>query len=714
VTLTTFFRLLKTPIDDKGARLVAQVAALNAASPLPALGEGPGPALSAAEGVRADTFVVDPASFAHIPGSPFAYWVSDSLRQLFTQLPTVQANGRRVCFGLSTKDDFQFLRLSWEVKPSDLSYRWFPFAKGGAFSPYYYDVHLVVDWENDGERLKAFATRRSEELFGTGSWSRWINNWDYYFRPGLTWPRRTGGFSVRILPSGCIFADKGPAAFVPDDGQVELLALLAVMNSAAFEMLVRVQLARTELAQSYEVGLIQNTPIPLLTDLAIRNTLAALARQAHDLQRERDRTDETTHAFCLPGLARHRERSLHEAARALDAEERAAQACLPAIRSEIDGLVFDLYGLSAADRELIRREMGESASRQIGKSANEQISESANGQPQDTEHDTRDTQHATRPADDVTEDEALSPPEELPARIQNLLMWCVGVAFGRWDVRKALDPALLPPLGGPFDPLPRCAPGALVGSNGLPARKDAPPVPLSPGLPVSLSPGPPVPIAWGGILVDDPTHPSDIVARVREVLALLWGDRADAIEREACQILGFGCLRDYFRDPRQGFYPFHIRRYSKSRRKAPIYWLLQSEKRSYAIWLYCQRLTPATLYAAGRDYADAKVALEAGRLEELRRGLERLAGSARKRREQEIERQQRLVAEVTDFRNRLDAVALRNLPPDLNDGALISIAPLWELVPWKEAQRTWEALVAGEYAWSTMAQQMRERGLVAG
>jgi len=70
------------------------------------------------------------------------------------------------------------------------------------------------------------------------------------------------------------------------------------------------------------------------------------------------------------------------------------------------------------------------------------------------------------------------------------------------------------------------------------------------------------------------------------------------------------------------------------------------------------------------------------------------------------------VAEVTEFRNRLDRIALLNLSPDLNDGVLISIAPLWELVPWKEAQRTWERLVASDYPWSTMAQRMRERGFV--
>jgi hypothetical protein len=171
-------------------------------------------------------------------------------------------------------------------------------------------------------------------------------------------------------------------------------------------------------------------------------------------------------------------------------------------------------------------------------------------------------------------------------------------------------------------------------------------------------------------------------------------------------------------------FAFHVKRYSKSRRKAPIYWLLQSERRNYGIWLYIHRLRPDTLFAAGRDYADVKVALEQARLEELRLGLEALppasggdergglSGSARHRRERQVERQQKLVAEVTEFRDRLDHVALLNLPPDLNDGVTISVAPLWELVPWKEAQKTWDKLVNGEYEWSTMSQRMRERGLV--
>ncbi|MGH8071977.1 MAG: hypothetical protein ACRERE_43450 [Candidatus Entotheonellia bacterium] len=79
-------------------------------------------------------------------------------------------------------------------------------------------------------------------------------------------------------------------------------------------------------------------------------------------------------------------------------------------------------------------------------------------------------------------------------------------------------------------------------------------------------------INWDGMLVDDPGHPDDIVRRVRDVLEVLWQDRAEAIEREACEVLGVKELRDYFRKSgKGGFWDDHVSRYSKSHRKAPIY-----------------------------------------------------------------------------------------------------------------------------------------------
>jgi hypothetical protein len=258
-------------------------------------------------------------------------------------------------------------------------------------------------------------------------------------------------------------------------------------------------------------------------------------------------------------------------------------------------------------------------------------------------------------------------------------------------------------------------PGRIVSEEWLRARPDA--ITLPPEGSVARPTIPdaeyPLRLSWEGILVDDADHPEDIVRRAREVLALLWGERAEAIEQEACGILGLAELREYFRRPAKGgFWLDHVQRYSKSRRQAPIYWLLQSAKKNYGLWLYYHRLDKDLLYKALVNYVEPKLRLEAARLAELRaeRQAVGVAGRAAKELEKRIERQEALVAEVEDFRDKLRRAADLHLEPDLNDGVVLNIAPLWELVPWKVAKEYWEALRAGQYAWSSIGKQLRERG----
>jgi hypothetical protein len=107
-------------------------------------------------------------------------------------------------------------------------------------------------------------------------------------------------------------------------------------------------------------------------------------------------------------------------------------------------------------------------------------------------------------------------------------------------------------------------------------------------------------IDWDGILVDDPEHPDDIIRRIRDVIELLFQGEADKVEQDLCRILEVKSLRDYFRKTgNNGFWQDHIKRYSAKRgRKAPIYWLLQSSKKSYALWLYYHRLDKDILFKA--------------------------------------------------------------------------------------------------------------------
>ncbi len=226
--------------------------------------------------------------------------------------------------------------------------------------------------------------------------------------------------------------------------------------------------------------------------------------------------------------------------------------------------------------------------------------------------------------------------------------------------------------------------------------------------------GYPLAIDWDGILVDDEEHPDDITRRIRDALAVIWKDRAEAIEQEACGILGVKELRDYFRKPGNGgFWMDHVKRYSKSRRKAPIYWLFQSAGKNYALWIYYHRLDKDLLFKALVKYVEPKLKLERDRVEQCRNELLAAGSSGRsaKALERRLADQEDLLSDLQDFHDKLRRAADLRLDPDLNDGVVLNIAPLWELVPWKEAKSYWDELMAGEYGWSSIGKQLRTRGI---
>src|SRR5262245_17486582 len=93
-------------------------------------------------------FQVEQKRLGQIPGSPFAYWVPDSVRRLFTDLNPFESQGRQARQGASTVSAFRHLRLWWECPPAAFAAnredtragrRWVLFTKGGRYSPFYYD-----------------------------------------------------------------------------------------------------------------------------------------------------------------------------------------------------------------------------------------------------------------------------------------------------------------------------------------------------------------------------------------------------------------------------------------------------------------------------------------------------------------------------------------------------------------------------------------------
>ena len=337
------------------------------------------------------TFDVDPTSFSRVPGSPFAYWATEAGPKAFDHLSPLQKEVLATS-GTGTLDDFRFLRVWWEVEGK---VEYYPYAKGGAYSPIYFDNYLVVQWKRDGYEMKSWIIHR----YGGGSWTRNIRSTEHYGRPGLTWPRRTQvGLGLRVLPAGCIFADKGPGAFVEGDNYQELLSLLAITTSKPFCYLVELQMC----FGSYEVGVIQRTPVPHITS-ADQVALANLSRRAWSLKRALDTSNETSHAFFLPA-------ALLSGTAPDGFNPAAIQVEITSILGKIDDVAFRLYGLDGDDRTDVegwdRRTM-------------------ANASPIVSDDETsRDEAGAIG---EEEEEEEAGPIDTTDA----LLSWSIGVAFGR-------------------------------------------------------------------------------------------------------------------------------------------------------------------------------------------------------------------------------------------------------------------------------------------
>jgi hypothetical protein len=315
---------------------------------------------------------------------------------------------------------------------------------------------------------------------------------------------------------------------------------------------------------------------------------------------------------------------------------------------------------------------------------------------------------------------------------EGYVSYLLGIVFGRWDIRFALDKTLLPMPQQVLDPLPVVPPSTLVGTDGLPARTggiasedwlrsrpDASHIPVC-ACDEDAKIGDdeyPVRIRWDGVLPDDEGSDADIVRLIRTVDELIPKSTAhERTEGQLCCHLGVKTLRDYFRKSgKGGFWDDHVNRYKAKRgRKAPIYWLIQSSRKNYALWLYYHRFDKDTLFKALVNYVEPKIRLEASRLEAFSNQQTAAGDSGKetKRLAKEVERQEDFISEMRDFEDKLRRAANLHLEPDLNDGIVLNIAPLHELVPWKEAGKYWKELLAGKYEWSSIGKQLRQKGLV--
>lgn len=205
-------------------------------------------------------YVAEQDNFSKIPGSPVAYWVSDSLLNAFVK-GTYLGKLAESKQGLATADNNRFLRLWYEVENDKVCYsckcteeskndlyKWYPYNKGGEFRKWYGNNDYIVNWENDGFEIRNFTD-------GKGKVRSRPQNTQFYFRESFSWSLVSSGVAAfRYKPAGHIFDVAGMSCFAPRE---KLFYLLALCNTKVVTKILEI-VAPTI---NYQCGDIANIPV---------------------------------------------------------------------------------------------------------------------------------------------------------------------------------------------------------------------------------------------------------------------------------------------------------------------------------------------------------------------------------------------------------------------------------------------------------------------
>ena len=180
-------------------------------------------------------FIVCQDSFISIPNYSFGYSLGKSMIHAlsnFTRLEDIAS----IRSGLQTGNNDLFLRLWYEIDFNRIGfgitsqddkkyskYKWFPHTKGGNFRKWYGNFEYILDWENDGYRVKNY------DGYGIAK------NQQFYFQECLSWSHTSmRGFSCRYVPQGFIFNVEAPSLFKCN----EMDTVIACLNTKITDLIV--------------------------------------------------------------------------------------------------------------------------------------------------------------------------------------------------------------------------------------------------------------------------------------------------------------------------------------------------------------------------------------------------------------------------------------------------------------------------------------------
>jgi len=269
--------------------------------------------------------------FRKVPGSPIAYWVSNSFISLYEQ-PLIGSKFEAK-EGVGTRNDDVFMRMAWEVPHENVSQdaRWILTDKAGDFRRWHMGSIYLMDWEDDGYRIKNY---RNED----GSLRSRPQNTQFLFKPGVSWGKIGSGVpSFRWRAPGFGFNDAAPTLF--GDGVFELLGQL---NSVVTRKILTIRGSTLNIT----TGVVAEVPILQLTSSLKNKNIDAVTRAINLSQSDWDSYEISWDFISTPLLNPDcRQPTLKATYQKLRAHWREMTLEMQRLEEENNRIFIDAYGL---------------------------------------------------------------------------------------------------------------------------------------------------------------------------------------------------------------------------------------------------------------------------------------------------------------------------------------------------------------------------------
>ena len=581
--------------------------------------------------------------FYNLPNSVIGYYFDENILKVF-QNPTMLDRG------LEAKGGYKFFvqlycRMFYEVEGCS---EFFHLCGNGKFYLMYAPYRDMVEWKKDGERPKAIKN------------FRWTNSEDQK-KLGAYYGERGDILDTQVMKKGMYFTQEYNA--FPFNETTSSYVTLSFTNSILFQYLLNLYTGGHKMP-----GYINKCPIPNFTKeygkiSNIVENVITLKRQWYSLEE----TNLEYHGLTAQmDISKSIGKALDKMQEHLNEDNIRYQELV----RENDDLWMDLAGI----------------------------------EPDSDFRKTLNDYKQRRPYEELLSIDGASNSNVIDKKVmaQEIVMELVGMAFGRWDADYATGKKAIPEFGDVFDALPfmpvvslqnESSPNA--SGSGFPAREQNIPSKGTNNSQGGNTNGAYFSIPEDGILSMDADSPLSLTTHVRDVMRYIWDERADDIEYELCQLIGCKNLQNYLENP-TGFFDYHFKRYTKSRRKAPIYWPLSSEDGSLTYWVYYPKLNQNTLHSLILKLRDENERLHS-----------QIAATTDKTQQTLLRgRQQQVEGMMEELNNIINA----GYKPNHDDGVPVTSCPLVKLIAhrgWKqECTANWADLQKGEYDWSHQAMSM--------